>query len=82
MNYSVKPYHRYISDEVLLADVRKTAEKLGKKHLRILEYRKEGEFYPSTFYRRFGGWNKALLKAGLEVKSFRRIPVESADIMQ
>ena len=73
MNYIIKKHHRYIPDKALLADLRKTAKKLCKKHVGYDEYDKDGKYCSLVLYRRFGGWNAALIKAGLKVKKVWRI---------
>ena len=63
-------------DRVLLADLRKTAKRLGKSYIGFAEYEKEGEFHPSTLEKRFGGWNAAADKAGLKLKKRWRISTD------
>jgi len=56
-----------------LADLRKTSKKIAKRHIGWDEYEKEGKFSSTTVYNRFGGWNEALIAAGLKVKKINRI---------
>ena len=74
MKYIINKHHRNTPDRILLADLRKTAKRLGKKHVSFDEYEAEGEYYAGTFCTRFGGWNAALVKAGLKVKKLSWIP--------
>lgn len=73
MKYILKTCHLNTPDKVLLADLRKTAKKLGKNHISFNEYETEGVYNPGTLCSRFGGWNEALAKAGLKVKKIWRI---------
>jgi len=60
-------------DEELLADLRRTAKRLGKDSLTASEYLRQGGYSPSTVVRRFGSWNAAAQRAGL------RAPVAAKD---
>lgn len=53
----------------LLADLRRVAESLGSGTAPLLKYRELGAYDDTTPIRRFGSWNKALLKAGLSVSN-------------
>jgi ATP-dependent DNA helicase RecG len=55
-----------VSDAELLADLRRAAGDLGKKTVGQKEYRNVGRYDDSTVTRRFGSWNTALDRAGLE----------------
>ena len=74
LKYVFKSYHRNITDKELICDLKKAAKKLGKNYLTINEYSKAGSFDPTTPANRFGGWNSAIVKAGLKVKKPGRIP--------
>ena len=58
-----------VSDEELLADLRATAESLGKTTIGQKEYRRLGKYDDSTARKRFGTWNKAVIAAGLSVSN-------------
>jgi hypothetical protein len=73
MKYKVKLFHLNIPDKALLKDLRNAAAKSGKNHITASEYKKEGSFSHTTICRRFGGWNKALIKAGLKAKHVRNV---------
>lgn len=61
------PKNASASSEDLLNDLKVIAERLGERKLSQNLYVKNGGKYnPSTIFRRFGTWNKALLKAGLK----------------
>lgn len=57
---------RNISDEDLLGDLGKVASALGKISLTEREYEEKGQYGVTTVIRRFGGWSKAMQKAGLQ----------------
>ena len=57
---------RQAGDAELLEDLRRAAGRLGKGRLGASEYRRLGGYSPSTVVRRFGSWNAAVERAGLE----------------
>lgn len=65
MKYILNDVHRDTPDEVLLQDVRNTAQKLGKTSLTAEEYNKNGIYSYSTLHKRFGSWKKVLILVGL-----------------
>ena len=60
-------YHRDISDEELLDDLRRVAKLLNKGNLSMPEYQKNGKYHPSTIAHRFGSWRNSLKMAGLSL---------------
>lgn len=68
MKFELNDYHRNVSDEELLRDVKDTAQKLGKVTLTTDEYTKNGKYHHSTVMRRFGSWKKVLQLSGLETR--------------
>ena len=66
MKFELEPYNLNASDEELISDLKKVVLKLNKSTLTSKEYTENGRFSCSTLSRRFGGWLKALEKAGLE----------------
>jgi len=64
-------YHRDVPDEDLLADVRRVSQLIGKKTVKLIEYRKHGRFHDATLCSRFGPWNSVLRAAGLDESPFR-----------
>lgn len=58
-----------VSDDELLADIRRVAEDLGSNSVGQKEYRRLGRFDDSTATRRFGSWNSFIKLAGLEIKN-------------
>jgi hypothetical protein len=59
-------YTKQISDEKLLDDLKLVAKQIQKSCITRDEYEEHGQFAPANFRKRFGSWNKALDKAGLE----------------
>ncbi len=68
MKFVLNNYHRNISDEEFITDVRNTAMKLNKNTLTGEEYNKYGTYHSSSLTRRFGSWKVVLEKCGLETK--------------
>jgi hypothetical protein len=66
MRFELDDYTRGLSDEKLLADLRRVAGILHKDAVTIDEYRDHGRCHPSTIQRRFGSWFAALHQAGLK----------------
>jgi len=58
-----------VSEDALLADLRRVAEMLGASTVSMPKYRECGEFDDSNLAKRFGGWNNALLRAGLTISN-------------
>ena len=66
MEFKLNDYHRNVSDEELLDDITRIANKLGKTTLLLTEYINNGGIYHiSTICRRFGNWINALNRCGL-----------------
>jgi len=67
MNFKLRINARYFSEEELLADLRQAARTLRRETIGEREYVKAGKFSCKPFINRFGSWNNALKKAGLQV---------------
>ena len=68
MDFNLNEYHRNISDELLLEDVKDISKKIGRNTLTQNEYKKAGgKFGKNTFLRRFGSWNNVLALCELKV---------------
>jgi len=65
-----------VSSEELLDDVRRAAESAGTKSLSSKLYPTYGKYCATTVSERFGSWNNALMKAGLEIAVERHISDE------
>jgi hypothetical protein len=76
MKYELEAFHRDISDEDLLADLRRVAEELGKHRVTFREYKGKGRFAPQTLAERFGSWHAAIGKANLQRTINRNISDE------
>lgn len=60
------PSNEKKSTEELIKDLQDVALKLDTEKLSQALYEKHGKFHYTTIERRFGGWNSALIKAGLK----------------
>ena len=69
-----KPYHSGTTEDIL-ADLKRVAKELNRKTLGAKEYDRSiiGMFRSRTIRDRFGRWNIALEKAGLEIGLRRNI---------
>ena len=66
MEYILKEYHRNVSDEELLEDIKYVAGLLEKRSITVKEYMSSGgQYHFSTFQRRFGSWINALQQCGM-----------------
>lgn len=54
-----------VTNEELLADLRRVAQKVGGEIVPERIYSEHGRHSPKTFSRRFGSWNKAIKAVGL-----------------
>lgn len=68
MKFELADYHRNVSDEEFISDVRLTAQKKGDCSLTADQYVLLGKYHSSTLIRRFGSWKKVLELADLETK--------------
>lgn len=66
MSVQLNGYACRVSNTTLLADLTLTARLLGATTLTYKQYLGAGQYYPSIYLRRFGSWNKALTRAGLQ----------------
>ena len=65
MRFELEENNRGISDEELLADLRRCASQIGRNTITLSQYAEIGKAHPSTFQRRFNSWVRALELAGL-----------------
>ena len=82
MDYILNEYHRNISNQELLNDIKSTAEKLNKKVLTQDEYSRYGKYSPNTVRRRFSGWNKALQLCGMCPNAYQLGAAKSKPLYQ
>jgi hypothetical protein len=66
MKFELDEYHRGITNDELINDLKKVAKDLNKKAVSRAEYDEKGKYGTTTHLRRFGSWFNALEKAGLE----------------
>ncbi len=71
--FQLEKFHRDISDEELIADLVRVYESLAKPKITFRDYNLAGKFSSSTIATRFGTWNEALEKAGVERSNKRNI---------
>lgn len=69
MKFELNDYHRNITNEELIEDVKRVAYLLGKESITIDEYNRNGKFNQTTVTRRFGNWKAALEIAQLSTES-------------
>ena len=80
MRFELSHDRRNISDEDILADMRRVARIAGTNVLRQQDYNEHGNFSHSTAINRFGAWSIAVEKAGL-LKSVDR-QISDAQLFQ
>ncbi|MFH0753691.1 MAG: HNH endonuclease [Candidatus Omnitrophota bacterium] len=66
MKFELEEYHRGITDEALIVELKRIASKLNKTALNRTDNDGHGKYGTTTYVRRFGSWFNALEKAGLE----------------
>lgn len=76
MEYIVKKFTINTPEEDLLNDLKRCAKTLKKNHVSYKEYNELGSYNCSTYMRRFGSWNNALLRAGLDAVKIINAPEE------
>lgn len=74
--FNLKLHQRNIPEQDMIVDLIKVAEKLAKKTITKIDYDEHGRFGVTTFLRKFGSWNKALITAGLDLNCRINIPNE------
>ena len=65
MKFELEEFHRNIPDEEILADMKRAAAELKQNFLTTRQYNEHGKFRSNLAIKRFGGWIKAIEKAGL-----------------
>lgn len=68
MKFELDEYHRNVPDRELIADLLKIAKELNKETVTYDEYNEKGAYCSNTLMKRFGSWNKALERSGLQKK--------------
>jgi hypothetical protein len=78
MDFTLNDYHRDISDEELLDDVKRIANKQSKGSISQKEYKMGGgKFGLNTYRRHFGSWNLVLELCGLEANVYQLAAAKS-----
>lgn len=76
MRFELSHDRRNISDDDLLADLRRVASEQSEQQVKQRTYKDFGKYGVTTVIRRFGSWNGAVKAAGLETPIERNIPDE------
>ena len=58
-----------VSNEEIVADMKRVSELIVKNRITISDYETYGKYDPTTVMRHFGSWNKALECIGLEISN-------------
>lgn len=82
MDYVLNEYHRDISTQDLLDDIKEVATKLNKNTLTQDEYAQYGKYSPTTIRRRFGAWNNALLLCEMQPSRYQLAAAKSKPLYQ
>jgi hypothetical protein len=67
MRFELEQFHRNLSEDELIADLRQVASTLCKNSVPCSEYDDNGRFHSGTYRKRFGTWSNACEKAGLQM---------------
>jgi hypothetical protein len=67
MEFKLNDFHRNVPEQELLDDLKRVANEIGSDSLSMDEYNSPGKYGIRTIQTRFGTWNNALKKAGLEI---------------
>jgi len=80
MKFKLEDFHRNVSDEELIEDLKRVALEIGKDNVTIDEYNERGRFHNTTLTRRFGSWFVCLEKAGL--KRTRNLNISNDELFE
>nr|WP_316614660.1 HNH endonuclease [uncultured Ruminococcus sp.] len=81
MEFVLKRNSRDITDGELLNDMKRVASLLNQNYLSKSEYKKQGQFSPSTIDYRFNGWINACKKCGFEMHPQYREKVSDEEVL-
>ncbi len=76
MKFELDEYHRGVTDEDLILELKRVALELNKNSVTQKEFQEKGKYAFTTYIRRFGSWNKSLQKAELQINLLRTISEE------
>lgn len=71
MEFVLNEYHRNVSDEELLADVKRVAKTLDNETLSQKYYKEKGKYGVNTLLRRFGSWLNVLALCGIQPNTYQ-----------
>ena len=81
MEFKLNEYHRDLTTEELIDDLRRVSHMLNKSYISRNEYESNGKYSATPFLRRFGSWINSLSAAGLETQrnksDYFKIPNQS-----
>jgi len=79
MKFELEQFNRDVADEDLLTDLIAAylQLKLAGKALTFRSYRDVGKYAPATIAKRFGTWNDALQRAGVDLNEEKNVSVEA-----
>ena len=79
MRFELEQFNRDVADEDILSDLTFAHQQLkaAGKALTFRSYRDVGKYAPSTIATRFGTWNDALQRAGLDLHEEKNVSVEA-----
>ena len=66
MKFELDELHRNISEEEMITDIKRVAEKINKNSVTMDEYKEFGKYHPTTLTRKMGGWFEILKRAGMQ----------------
>lgn len=65
MKFEINEWKTQLTDEEIIADIQKTATRLGKDYISISTYKSQGKYSQTAIQAHFGTWKNALILAGL-----------------
>lgn len=65
MKFELNEWKTQLTDEEIIADIQKTATKLGKDYISISTYKSQGKYSQTAIQAHFGTWKNSLTLAGL-----------------
>lgn len=78
MKFTLKNINKKVTDDDLIKDLKRIAQKLNKPTVNRSQYKQLGKYSVSTVRYHFGTWNNGLKKAGLRLT--RRFNTTKADL--
>ena len=69
MKFEYHEHHLKLDEDALIADLIRVARETGQDSLSMKEYDANGQYSSSAVLRKFGSWNIAVKKAGLNCRN-------------